>query len=190
MLRRMTRDRFLSDDELARFMAAVRERRHKNQPRDYALFALLANTGIRPSEALALTRADLHLRGDGPWIRLHRPFRQQAPDPCNELVLPKAVAAIVRAYALHLAPGARLFPVTKRQGARLFHYYAGKAALPQHFRIYALRHTVGMRLWRNTRDLRFIQAVMGHARLKATHAYVHPIPSVIRQAIEAAALEV
>ena len=53
MLRRLTRERYLTDAELAAFMAAVRDRRHVHQPRDHALFALLANTGIRPSEARA-----------------------------------------------------------------------------------------------------------------------------------------
>ena len=184
MLRRMTRDRYLSDAELGRFMAAVRERRHRNQPRDYALFALLANTGIRPSEARGLERRDVHF-GPHPWIRLRRPFTRHGPDPCNELAIPPAVAAVVKAYAAPLDPTAKLFPFTKRQGARLFHYYASKAGVPERFRIYSLRHTAGMRLWPVTRDLRLIQAIMGHARLKASAIYVHTSPADMRAALEA-----
>ena len=82
MQRRVTPDRFLSDAELAAFMDAVRTRRHKNQPRDHALFALLVNTGMRPSEARALRRRDVRLdtftiqpspasamAGTTPWAR-------------------------------------------------------------------------------------------------------------------------
>lgn len=185
MFRRMTRERFLSDAELAAFIAAVRERHHKNQPRDHALFALLANTGIRPSEALALTRADVHVGGREPWIQLKRGHRRHWPEPTNELAINPKVAAVVKTYTDRLALGDRLFPYTKRQMARVFHYYSGKAGLSPHYRIYALRHTVGMRLWRHTRDLRLMQAIMGHSRLKATMAYVHVGPELIRQACEA-----
>jgi integrase/recombinase XerC len=183
----MTRERFLSDAELAAFMAAVRERRHKNQPRDYAFFALLANTGIRPSEARSLTTADVRVpaRGGG-WIRLNRPEKRHAPKPTNELALHDAVTSILREYCRTIQPGSPLFPFSKRQSARLFHFYSSKAGIPRTYRIYSLRHTAGMRLWRQTKDLRIIQAIMGHVRLKASTAYVHINPETVRDAYAAA----
>ena len=174
MFRRMTRERYLSDAELEAFMAAVRTRRHKHQPRDHAFFALLANTGIRPSEARALTTSDLHLGARAPWIRVVRLKRKHGPAPVTELVLQPAVAEVLKRYAGALtADQPKPFPFTRRQGDRLFHYYRTKAGILHPFRIYALRHTVGMRLWRATRDLRLIQAIFGHAQLRATAAYVH-----------------
>jgi len=188
MFRRMTRERYLSSEELERFMRAVRERRHKNQPRDHALFALLANTGLRPAEARALTRGDLHLEGRHPWLRLHRQVRKHAPRPLSLLVLQRPVADVVARY-LCMIPDvdtAKLFTFTKRQSARLFHYYAGKAGLPATLRIYSLRHTVGMRLWEHTHDLRFVQAVLGHCNLQATAGYEHVSERQIRDAYAAA----
>lgn len=188
MFRRMTRDRFLSDRELAAFMAAVAARRHKNQPRDHALFALLSNTGIRPSEALALTLGDLHLGAREPWIRLHRGHRPHWPYPVNELILNHEIAGVVRRYSSSLAGPAetKLFRFTKRQSARLFRYYADLAGIPARYPIYCLRHTVGMRLWRYTKDLRLIQGIMGHVSLMPTMGYVHTPPGEIEQAMRAA----
>ena len=188
MFRRMTRERYLSDDELGRFMTAVRERRHVHQPRDYALFALLANTGLRPSEARALTRADCHLAGRWPWVELHRVGKKHGPQPLRRLFLQRQVADIVSRYLI-LIPGdtqARLFDFTKRQGARLFHYYASKAGIPSTLKIYSLRHTVGMRLWAHTKDIRLVQGILGHTNLQATECYVHTSPETIREAYEAA----
>lgn len=185
MLRRMTRERFLSDAELAAFLRAVRERRHKNQPRDYALFVLLANTGIRPSEALALTRADVRL-GQEPTIQLHRVSKRHSPAPTNQIPLHPAVADIVARHCEGLPEGANLFPFTKRQAARIFHTYAKVAGLSFSYRIYCLRHTAGMRLYRFTRDLRFVQGLMGHSQVAATMAYVHIAPDVLRGAYQAA----
>jgi site-specific recombinase XerD len=187
MLRRMTRDRYLSDAELAAFMAAVRERRHVHQPRDHALFALLANTGIRPSEALALTRADCHLGGKLPWIRLRRVGKRHTPQPTNELVIHRAVAEVVRRYVNESsAEVERLFPFTRRQSERLFHYYRRKAGIAQPHKIYCLRHSAGMRLVRFVKDLRLVQAIMGHSGLRATMVYAHVSPERLQAAYEAA----
>jgi integrase len=186
MFRRMTRERYLSDDELARFMRVVRERRHKNQPRDHALFALLANTGMRPAEARALTVADCHLEGRHPWVRVVRIPKKHGPAPLGHLILQRPVAAVVAKHAGTIAdPAAKLFPFTKRQGARLFQYYGGKAGLTPRRKIYALRHTVGMRLWKHTHDLRLIQAIMGHTTLAATAGYQHISGEEIRSAYAA-----
>ncbi len=188
MFRRMTRERYLSEAELARFMAAVRERRHVHQKRDYALFALLANTGMRPAEARALTRADCHLEGRWPWILLHRVGKKHTPQPLDRMFLQCAVSNVVSRYLVSLPedPAAKLFGFTKRQSARLFHYYADKARIVPKRKIYALRHTVGMRLWAHTKDIRLIQAVMGHGNQQATAAYVHTSPASIRDAYSSA----
>jgi site-specific recombinase XerD len=179
-MRRLTRDRFLSDFELARFMAAVRTRQHKHQPRDHALFALLANTGIRPSEALALKRSDMHLAARPPWIRLARIRRRHGPHPVNELIVHSEVAAVVLKHLsqIDLDPATPLFQMTKRQPPRLFRYYSNRAGIYP-FKVYALRHSAGLRIWRTTRDLRMIQAILGHVRLKAAMSYVHVTPETI-----------
>ncbi len=182
MLRRLTRERYLTDAELAAFMAAVRDRRHVHQPRDHALFALLANTGIRPSEARAMVRADIHL-GRRPWVQLHRARLPARPDPTNELDIHAEVAAVLARYCSEMPPEAKLWPFTKRQSERLFHYYRRKAGLEPCYRIFTLRHTCGMRLWRHTRDLRVIQAMLGHRWLKATHAYIHTPGQAIKSAL-------
>lgn len=188
MLRRMSRDRYLSDAELAAFMAAVRERRHVHQPRDHAFFALLSNTGIRPSEALALCRADCHLRGRMPWIRLQRTGKRHTPQPTNELVIRREVADVLSRHVEQLAAGGdeRLFPFTRRQAERLFHYYRRKASIEHKHKIYCLRHSVGMRLVRFVKDLRIVQAIMGHSGLRATMVYAHVSPERLQAAYEAA----
>jgi len=186
MPKHLSRSTYLSDAELAAFMAAVRERRHAHQPRDHALFALLANTGIRPSEALALTRADCHLAGNQPWIRLRRVGKRHTPRPTNELVINRAVADVLRRYATSSQPAERIFNFTRRQSERLFHYYRRKAGIIHPHKIYCLRHSAGMRLVRFVKDLRIVQAIMGHSGLRATMVYAHVSPERLQAAYEAA----
>lgn len=177
--RRLPRSRYLSDAELARFMAAVRDRRHVHQPRDHALFALLANTGIRPSEALGMTRADVRL-GAHPWIKLNRKPIPRRAAPNNEIPMHPEVGMVLARYCDAMDPADRLWPLGKRQIQRLFHYYGRRAGLPDHYRIYSLRHTCGIRLWRYTRDIRAIQAMLGHRWLMAAQSYIHTPPDEIR----------
>src|SRR5258705_12654221 len=155
-----------------------------HQDRNHALFALIANTGIRPSEAMDLTVADVHVHASAPWIKLHRPHKPNTAEPTNELIINKDVARVVKKHLDSLPNGRqlKLFPFTKRQAERLFKRYCLIAGISTAFKIYALRHTVGMKLWRHTHDLRLMQAVMGHVRMKATAAYVHISPKTMREA--------
>lgn len=177
MARPLKPNRWLTDAELARFLDAVRCRRHKNRPRDHALFALLANTGIRPSEALALRRRDCRLSGAAPSITITRRKKRYGPRP-EILVLPRDLADIVveRIAEIGVDADARLFPVLPRQAQRLFLYYAGVAGLRGDCWLYCLRHTAATRLYRQTRSIETVQTLLGHERADTSAIYAH-IPS-------------
>lgn len=171
MFRRMTRERYLTDDELARFMRVVRERRHVHQPRDHALFALLANTGMRPAEVRALTRADCHLDGPEPWVRVMRLKKKKHLPEFDDLPLPLSVAMVLK---LHLDGSLDdpIFPISPKAMRSLFHDYRVAAGIDP-ARLYDLRHTAATRLYSSTRDLGLVQSVLGHEKADMTAIYVH-----------------
>jgi integrase/recombinase XerC len=177
----MSRDRYLSDAELAAFMAAVRERRHVHQPRDHALFALLANTGIRPSEALALCRTDCHLRGRMPWIKIGRLKKKRGAPVADELQISPALAAILSGYT-DTIEGEPLFPISRRQAQRLFHGYARLAGLRSRHWLYSLRHTAATRIYRATRDIGIVQAILGHETPDMSCIYAHVAKDLLAEA--------
>jgi len=181
MFRRMTRERYLSDPELARFMAVVRERRHVHQPRDHALFALLANTGLRPSEARALTRGDCHLEGRAPWVRVWRLKKKKTLPEFDDLPIPEMVGEPLAALIARLPPGPeqRLFMIHPRQMQRLFHSYCRLASV-RRINLYSLRHTAATRLYCATRNIRTVQAVLGHESPDMTTLYAHIPDRILR----------
>lgn len=174
MFRRMTRERYLSDDELARFMSVVRERRHVHQPRDYALFSLLANTGMRPSEARALVVGSVHLDTAKPWVRLFRLKKLKSVPEFDDIPIPIETADALRPLLSTIPddPSQPLFVIARRQLQRVFHAYCKLAGISG-VNLYSLRHTAATRLYCATRDLRTVQALLGHETPDMTSLYAH-----------------
>lgn len=171
--------RYLDERELEAFMGAVESSRHAHATRDRALFALLALAGIRPSEALALTRADLRLAPGLAWIRVVR-LKKRRPQPqIAELEIAGPLASLLRLHAWGLSPAARVFDLTRRQAHRRFMVYAGRAGLSPHRTLYDLRHTAATRFYLQTRDIRVVQHLLGHESPSTTSIYAHVPKSVL-----------
>ena len=181
----LDRERYLSDPELIRFMAAVRERRHVHQPRDYALFSLLANTGMRPAEVRALTVADCHLEGRAPWVRVVRLKKRKSTPEIDDLPIPCEVAEALSAH-IHSAALSGVdvvFRIPARRMQRMFHDYRATARI-RRINLYSLRHTAATRLYVATRNIRTVQALLGHERPDMTALYAH-IPMAIQRELAA-----
>lgn len=141
--------------------------------RDRAVLTLLYGCGLRISEGLSLTRADvplpeaLKITGKGGKERL-------AP------VLP-AVAEAIEAYLallpFPLAPEDALFRAKRggalgpRQVQAAMQRLRGRLGLPASATPHALRHSFATHLLGAGADLRSIQQLLGHASLSTTQKY-------------------
>ncbi len=141
--------------------------------RDRAVLTLLYGCGLRISEGLSLTRADiplpeaLRITGKGGKERL-------AP------VLP-AVAEAIDAYLallpFPLAPEDALFRAKRggvlgpRQVQAAMQRLRGRLGLPASATPHALRHSFATHLLGAGADLRSIQQLLGHASLSTTQKY-------------------
>lgn len=140
--------------------------------RDMAVLSLLYGAGLRISEALAITRADLEsqtlrVTGKGGKTRL-------VP------VLP-AVSAAIEAYLADLpfvlAGDDALFrarrggPLSPRHVQASMQILRGRLGLPDSATPHALRHSFATHLLGAGADLRSIQDLLGHASLSTTQRY-------------------
>jgi len=149
--------------------------------RDHALLLLAAQTGLRVSELIGLTRADLHL-GPGAHVTCHGKGRKDRITP-----LTTATIAVLRDW-LDEQPGNPtdpLFPT--RQGRRLSRdaiehritHYAAKAAATcpslrgKTITAHVLRHTTAMRLLHAGVDTSVIALWLGHVSVDTTQTYLH-----------------
>jgi integrase/recombinase XerC len=143
--------------------------------RDTAVLLLLYGSGLRISEALALTPKDapaagrevLHIRGKGGRERL-------VP------VLPITQAAIAHYMRLCVYPlgrdgplflGAKGGRLSPRIVQKLMEALRTSLGLPETATPHALRHSFATHLLSAGADLRQIQELLGHASLSTTQAY-------------------
>jgi integrase/recombinase XerC len=140
--------------------------------RNFALLLVLYGLGLRISEALSLTRADVHgnlltVVGKGQKTR-----QVPMPLPVQAALTPWLTAS------QHLPPTAALFDngqghaLTPRFAQKLLQETREALGLPAHLTPHALRHSYATHLLANGADLRAVQELLGHAQLATTQRYL------------------
>ncbi|MGR3343864.1 MAG: tyrosine recombinase XerC [Paracoccaceae bacterium] len=165
----------LSEDAARAMIDTVEMQAHKDWigARDVAVVTLLYGSGLRISEALGMTWADvplpesLRIRGKGGKERL-------VP------VIPAARAAVARYARLcpfACDPHAALFrgtrggPLNARAIAKVMELSRQQLGLPATATPHAMRHSFATHLLSAGGDLRTIQELLGHATLSTTQTY-------------------
>jgi len=149
--------------------------------RDHALLLTAVQTGLRVSELLALTRADVHL-GTGPHVRAIGKGRKERVVP-----LTRQTVAVLRVWMRESEdqPGSPPFP--SRHGGPLTrdgierrlakHVATAQRRCPtlrsKRVSMHTLRHTAAMTLLNAGIDTSTIALWLGHEQERTTHVYLH-----------------
>ena len=166
--------------------------------RDRALLQTLYSTGLRVSELVGLTFADvdfeqkvLRVKGKGNKDRLV-PLGQRAMDTMGRYVerlrTDPRFASVLKGEAdktpLFINKhGKRL---SSRSVRRKLDKYLGLVGLDSSISPHTLRHTFATHLLDNGADLRSVQALLGHQSLSTTQVYTHLSGQRLREAYDKA----
>jgi site-specific recombinase XerD len=169
----------LTRPEVDRLLAAAKASR--NEARDRCLLLLMFRHGLRVSEAVGLTLADLDLEGRTLYIRrLKRGLCTTHPLRSEE------IAALKRWLKVRAAanPETKALFVSARRGAlsrktvwRLVRIYAEAAGLAVAAHPHMLRHACGYALADQGADTRLIQDYLGHRNIQHTVRYTATNPA-------------
>ena len=181
---------FLTEPEIAALLAAP-DRGTWTGRRDHAMLLLAAQTGLRASELIALTRGEVHL-GVGAHLSCLGKGRKQRITPLTEQTV-----AVLRTWLAERAgqPDQPLFPT--RTGHALsrdaierriaMHAETATAACPtlaaKKITPHVLRHTAAMRLLHAGVDTSVIALWLGHEQIETTQVYLHADIALKEQAL-------
>ncbi|MDP3958986.1 MAG: tyrosine-type recombinase/integrase [Pseudorhodobacter sp.] len=149
--------------------------------RDTALFGLAVQTGLRASELIGLSCADVHL-GAGAHVSCNGKGRKQRITP-----LTSGTVAVLRTWLAERAggPAAPLFTTQTGRALsrdvlerRLAKYTADATAdcpslARKRVTMHVLRHSAAMRLLRVGIDTSVIALWLGHEQIETTQIYLH-----------------
>jgi site-specific recombinase XerD len=149
--------------------------------RDHAMLLLAVQTGLRISELIGLTRADIHLAA-GAHVACHGKGRKDRITP-----LTSGTVNVLRGWldqnpgdpAQPLFPTRRGGPLSRDAIEHRIRQYATKAATACHtlhgktISAHVLRHTTAMRLLHAGVDTSVIALWLGHVSVDTTQIYLH-----------------
>jgi integrase/recombinase XerD len=186
---------FLQPSEVDALLAAP-DRQTVRGRRDHALLLFLLRTGVRASEALGVSAADISLKKPRQVLIQGKGSKQRMVPLAHDL-------AAILGDLLHergLTPEAKGPVFVDAKGKRLTRFglthivrrtvsvaerhvpsLQGRSISPHMF-----RHTTAMRLLQAGVDLAVIRAWLGHSDIQTTHQYLEADVEMKRQALEAA----
>jgi integrase len=169
-------------DEL-RLLTAIKHadetRRYKKcQPAPLAaVFTVMLDCGMRPSEVVRMRSEDVHLDEAFYFNPKGKTKKARRRVPLSERVL-----GILKARLRSDQLGAWMFPSNRASSGhvelgaleRKFRRIARELGIPDSLKLYCARHTFGTVAMAETRDPALVREAMGHEDLQTTMGYMHP----------------
>ena len=183
---------FLSPEEIGRLLTAA-----KNKPRDHAVLMVLAMTGLRIGEALALSWDDIDLEAKTISItkNVHAGVisTPKTAGSRRKVIFPEALKMELMNYQLTcpITKANLVFP--SQAGTPLDRNHVRNRMLSpaliraglRHVTVHSLRHSYATMLIAQGENLKFIQRQLGHSSMRVTFdRYGHLLPATGFEAME------
>jgi integrase/recombinase XerC/integrase/recombinase XerD len=167
---RLDRDRLLEPKDWEKVQAVLAS----VNPRDALLVHILVLTGLRRSEAAALTWDDLHIDAEPPYLVV----RSGKGDKRRNVLIGQECLNYARLCRGLWHSRGWVFPSRKGgghisggQAERIVKAIGVKAGVPS-LHAHALRHYYATETYGATKDLRFVQVQLGHESIRTTQMYL------------------
>lgn len=135
--------------------------------RDLCLIGLLATTGIRTSELLALTPSDFNFEEGLITIKQLK----KKGEFVRQTVISPDLKPYLKEYVAIFSPDKPIFSLTRRQVLNITHKYT-EEILGRRYRNHAFRHAYAIRILEKTRDVELCRRLIGHSRIETVKIYL------------------
>ena len=192
----LTPDRFLRTEHLTQLRAALEEWQTSGTPkqvRDAMIIELLLGSGLRVSEACALTVGHVHFQDGSPAIFVRRgkggrprlvPISSRLASRLTKYLESKAGWGEPVDAGRPLFLGQHGVELTRFGLSKIWKVALAAAGLAGRWGIHATRHTYAVEAYRKTKDLRLTQTLLGHSSPVTTTAYAALLDEDARAGVE------
>ena len=189
----ITPDKFLDEDERRKLLKVCKERSEldlmkgrKTWPVRYMLIDLALFSGLRVMEMAALKIGDINLKAKDPYLIVRHGKRNKVRTVYIDKELQKHLKNFIsykqKTLGQSIESDTPLF--TGRNGKqsptitlmKSWDKAIETALLPAKYTIHSSRHTFATFLFRDTRNLKYVQKQLGHANIAMTANYADIIP--------------
>jgi integrase/recombinase XerD len=155
--------------------------------RDGAMLELLYATGMRVSELCELPISGVNLEAG--FVLIKGKGGKERVCPIGEVAMERVKTYLQQARPALLKHRESPFLFLNNRGGRMsrqgfwkiLRHYALKAGITKHVTPHTLRHSFATHLLERGADLRFIQAMLGHADIGTTQIYTHVNQEYLKQ---------
>jgi integrase/recombinase XerD len=155
--------------------------------RDSAMLELLYATGMRVTELCELPISGLNLEAG--FVLIKGKGGKERVCPIGEVAMEQVKKYLQETRPLLLKGRESPFLFLNNRGKRMsrqgfwkiLRHYALKAGITKHLTPHTLRHSFATHLLERGADLRFIQAMLGHADIGTTQIYTHVNQEYLKQ---------
>ncbi len=165
----------LSHDEILRLLAVTKNGKHR------LMIALAYGAGLRVSEVITLRVGDLDLAG----LQIHLKAAKGNKDRVT--VFPESIRTDIQNLIAGRSSGDAVFEserggiLSVRTAQAVFAHALQKAGIAKAATFHSLRHSFATHLLENGTDVRYVQALLGHANIRTTQRYTHVTNPALRK---------
>lgn len=164
----------LTDNEVKEFLN-VFNKRYISSHKNYLMVRISLETGMRVSEVLNLHIEDIDLNTGKVHIKQGKNDKDRIVHISNQLL----EEVIVYRDRIELGMKGLLFTtrtgqvIDKKNIDRMLKTYSSKTSIDKNIHFHMFRHTYGTKIYRETKDIRLVQQVLGHSDISTTMIYTH-----------------
>lgn len=180
MKERVTRDRFLSEEEVDLILANC-------SPRQYPIWVTFLQTGMREGELVNLEWNDIDFERRMAHVQVKEFWQPKTSEP-RSIPMSSFLYETLRQHRRQCSPGVK-WVFSAKSGQQVRHLLREFKALCHRLGIegvtlHTMRHTFASHLIMRGVDIRTVQKLMGHKSIDMTMRYAHLAPDHLKNAVE------
>jgi len=177
----LEKHKYLIPQEYRQLLRVTRNRRHKNNHRDYIFLLLGGMLGLRINELLQLKVCNFMFKNNYSFVKIAT-LKQRTPT-CHDLPVTEMVRRKVKRFIKATAKRENDFlftnkknePLTDRTMEKVFKTLCRLAGLDSRLSPHSLRHCRGVVVFEATKDVKQVQISLRHKNLATSSAYIHSL---------------